>query len=201
MNFRYCTSFTKGITSNSEHKIHLRDVDISIFGMFAISIPIVLITVMVLLTIPYQTMQGLLQTNRVLAVENDALSKNGTNNETQIIINELRKSRIVQEENAPRQVILSVVSFFVAMAFTIFGIQLAFRPQKAEIKYFTAAILSLIIPVTVLLIMFVGSNVLGIQTFSLISKNVWLFASVMLLIPIFTLIILLILHRISRQQS
>jgi hypothetical protein len=169
--------------------------------MFAISIPIVLITVMVLLTIPYQTMQGLLQTNRVLAVENDPLSKNGTNNETQIIINELRKSRIVQEENAPRQVILSVVSFFVAMAFTIFGIQLAFRPQKAEIKYFTAAILSLIIPVTVLLIMFVGSNVLGIQTFSLISKNVWLFASVMLLIPIFTLIILLILHRISRQQS
>jgi hypothetical protein len=169
--------------------------------MYAISVPIVLITVMVLLTIPVQTMQGSLQTNRVLAIENDPLAKNGTNNETQIIINELRKSRSVQEENAPRQVILSVVSFFVAMAFTIFGIQLAFRPQKREIKYFTAAILSLIIPVSVLLITFVGSNVLGIQTFSLISKNVWLFASVMLLIPIFTLIILLILHRITRQQS
>ncbi len=169
--------------------------------MFAISIPIVLITVMVLLTIAFQTMQGSLQTNRVLAIENDPLAKNGTNNETQIIINELRKSRSVQEENAPRQVILSVVSFFVAIAFTIFGIQLAFRPQKREIKYFTAAILSLIIPVSVLLIMFVGSNVLGIQAFSLISKNVWFFASVMLLIPIFTLIILLILHRISRQQS
>ena len=169
--------------------------------MFAISLPIVLITVMVLLTIAFQTMQGSLQTNRVLAIENDPLAKNGTNNETQIIINELRKSRSVLEENAPRQVILSVVSFFVAMAFTIFGIQLAFRPQKREIKYFTAAILSLIIPVSVLLIMFVGSNVLGIQAFSLISKNVWFFASVMLLIPIFTLIILLILHRISRQQS
>jgi hypothetical protein len=87
------------------------------------------------------------------------------------------------------------------MAFTIFGIQLAFRPQKTEIKYFTVAILSLIIPVTVLLIAFVGSNVLGIQTFGLISKNVWLFASVMLLIPIFTLIILVILHRISRERS
>jgi len=117
------------------------------------------------------------------------------------MINELRKFRTVLEENAPRQVVLSIVSFFVAMAFTIFGIQLAFRPQKTEIKYFTAAILSLIIPITVLLVTFVVSNVIGIQTFSLISKNVWLFASVMLLIPIFTLIILLILHRISRQQS
>jgi hypothetical protein len=117
------------------------------------------------------------------------------------MINELRKFRTVLEENAPRQVVLSIVSFFVAMAFTIFGIQLAFRPQKTEIKYFTAAILSLVIPVTVLLVTFVVSNVLGIQTFSLISKNVWLFASVMLLIPIFTLIILLILHRISRERS
>ena len=169
--------------------------------MLAKSIPVVSITVMVLLTIPYQTMQGSLQTNRVLAIENDPLAKNGTNNETQIIINELRKSRSVQEENAPRQVILSVVSFFVAMAFTIFGIQLAFRPQKTEIKYFNVAILSLIIPVTVLLVMFVGSSVLGIQAFGIISKNVWLFASVMLLIPIFTLIILVILHRISRERS
>jgi hypothetical protein len=169
--------------------------------MFAISVPIVLITVMVLLTIPVQTMQGSLQTNRVLAIENDPLAKNGTNNETQIIINELRKSRTVLEVSAPRQVVLSIVSFFVAMAFTIFGIQLAFRPQKAEIKYFNVAILSLLIPVTVLLVMFVGSNVLGIQTLGLISKNVWLFASVMLLIPIFTLIILVILHRISRERS
>ena len=169
--------------------------------MFAISIPVILIIVMVLFSISFQTTQGSLQINQVLASKNDTLYKNGTDDKTQNIINELRKSRIVLEETAPRQVVLSIVSFFVAMAFTIFGIQLAFRPQKTEIKYFTAAILSLIIPVTVLLIMFVGSNVLGIQTFGLISKNVWLFASVMLLIPIFTLIILLILHRISRKRS
>ena len=116
------------------------------------------------------------------------------------MIDELRKSRTLLEVSAPRQVVLSIVSFFVAMAFTIFGIQLAFRPQKTEIKYFTVAILSLIIPVTVLLITFVGSNVLGIQSFGLISRNVWLFASVMLLIPIFTLIILVILHRIRRER-
>ena len=169
--------------------------------MLAKSIPVVLVTVMFLLTIPYQTMQGSLQINQVLASKNDTLYKNGTDDKTQIIINELRQSRIVLQESAPRQVVLSIVSFFVAMAFTIFGIQLAFRPQKTEIKYFTVAILSLIIPVTVLLIAFVGSNVLGIQTFGLISKNVWLFASVMLLIPIFTLIILVILHRISRERS
>ena len=168
--------------------------------MLAKSIPVVLVTVMFFLTIPYQTMQGSLQINQVLASKNDTIYKNGTDDKTQMI-NELRKFRTVLEENAPRQVVLSIVSFFVAMAFTIFGIQLAFRPQKTEIKYFTAAILSLIIPITVLLVTFVVSNVIGIQTFSLISKNVWLFASVMLLIPIFTLIILLILHRISRQQS
>jgi len=168
--------------------------------MLAKSIPVVLVTVMFLLTIPYQTMQGSLQINQVLASKNDTIYKNGTDDKTQMI-NELRKFRTVLEENAPRQVVLSIVSFFVAMAFTIFGIQLAFRPQKTEIKYFTVAILSLIIPVTVLLIAFVGSNVLGIQTFGLISKNVWLFASVMLLIPIFTLIILVILHRISRERS
>lgn len=169
--------------------------------MLAKSIPVVLIIVMFLLTIPYQTMQGSLQINQVLASKNDTLYKNGTDDKTQIIINELRQSRIVLQESAPRQVVLSIVSFFVAMAFTIFGIQLAFRPQKTEIKYFTAAILSLIIPVTVLLVMFVGSSVLGIQAFGIISKNVWLFASVMLLIPIFTLIILVILHRISRERS
>jgi hypothetical protein len=168
--------------------------------MLAISIPVIVVTVMFLLTIPYQTMQESLQINQVLASKNDSLYKNGTDDKTQIIINELRKSRNILEVTAPRQVVLSIVSFFVAMAFTIFGIQLAFRPQKTEIKYFTVAILSLIIPVTVLLITFVGSNVLGIQTFSLISKNVWLFASVMLLIPIFTLIILVILHRISRER-
>ena len=169
--------------------------------MLAKSIPLVLVTVMFLLTIPYQTMQGSLQINQVLASKNDTLYKNGTDDKTQIIINELRQSRIVLQESAPRQVVLSIVSFFVAMAFTIFGIQLAFRPQKTEIKYFNVAILSLIIPVTVLLVMFVGSSVLGIQAFGLISKNVWLFASVMLLIPIFTLIVLVILHRISRERS
>lgn len=168
--------------------------------MPAMSIPVVLVTVMFLLTIPYQTIQGSLQINPVLASKNDTLNKNGTDDKTQIMINELRKFRFVLEESAPRQVILSIVSFFVAMAFTIFGIQLAFRPQKTEIKYFNVAILSLLIPVTILLVMFVGSNVLGIQTLGLISKNVWLFASVMLLIPIFTLIILVILHRISRER-
>ena len=169
--------------------------------MLAKSIALVLVIVMFLMTIPYQTMRGSLQITQVLASKNDTILTNGTDDKTQIMINELKKFRTVLEENAPRQVVLSIVSFFVAMAFTIFGIQLAFRPQKTEIKYFTAAILSLIIPISVLLVTFVVSNVLGIQTFSLISKNVWLFASVMLLIPIFTLIILLILHRISRQQS
>jgi len=169
--------------------------------MHAVSILVVLVTIMYLLTIPYQTFQGALQINHVLASKNDTLNKNATDDKTQLMINELRKSRTILEVSSPRQVVLSIVSFFVAMAFTIFGIQLAFRPQKAEIKYFTAAILSLIIPVTVLLITFVGSNVLGIQTLGLISKNVWLFASVMLLIPIFTLIILVILHRISRERS
>ena len=168
--------------------------------MLAKSIPLVLVTVMFLMTIPYQTMQGSLQINQVLASKNDTLLTNGTDDKTQIMIDELRKSRTLLEVSAPRQVVLSIVSFFVAMAFTIFGIQLAFRPQKTEIKYFNVAILSLIIPVTVLLIMFVGSNVLGIQSFGLISKNVWLFASVMLLIPIFTLIILVILHRIRRER-
>lgn len=169
--------------------------------MLAMSILVILVTVVFLFTIPYQTLQGSLQINQVLASKNDTLFKNGTDDKTQIIINELRKSRAVLEVSAPRQVVLSIVSFFVAMAFTIFGIQLAFRPQKTEIKYFNVAILSLLIPVTVLLVMFVGSNILGIQTLGLISKNVWLFASVMLLIPIFTLIILVILHRISRERS
>ena len=168
--------------------------------MLAKSIPLVLVTVMFLMTIPYQTMQGSLQINQVLASKNDTLFTNGADDKTQIMIDELRKSRTLLEVSAPRQVVLSIVSFFVAMAFTIFGIQLAFRPQKTEIKYFNVAILSLIIPVTVLLITFVGSNVLGIQSFGLISRNVWLFASVMLLIPIFTLIILVILHRIRRER-
>ncbi|MDW0222914.1 MAG: hypothetical protein QOC40_07335 [Nitrososphaeraceae archaeon] len=168
--------------------------------MLAKSISLVLVTVMFLMTVPYQTMQGSLQINQVLASKNDTLLTNGTDDKTQIMIDELRKSRTLLEASAPRQVVLSIVSFFVAMAFTIFGIQLAFRPQKTEIKYFTVAILSLIIPVTVLLITFVASNVLGIQSFGLISRNVWLFASVMLLIPIFTLIILVILHRIRRER-
>ncbi|MDW0278118.1 MAG: hypothetical protein QN721_08495 [Nitrososphaeraceae archaeon] len=168
--------------------------------MLAKSISLVLVTVMFLMTVPYQTMQGSLQINQVLASKNDTLLTNGTDDKTQIMIDELRKSRTLLEVSAPRQVVLSIVSFFVAMAFTIFGIQLAFRPQKTEIKYFTVAILSLIIPVTVLLITFVASNVLGIQSFGLISRNVWLFPSVMLLIPIFTLIILVILHRIRRER-
>jgi hypothetical protein len=169
--------------------------------MFVISVTVVLIIVFVLLTMLFQTIQMSLQINQVFATNNGPLYENGTKNDTQTIINELRKSRVLLEESAPRQVILSIVSFFVAMAITIFGIQLAFRPQKTEIKYFTVAILSLVIPVTVLLVMFVGSNVLGIQTLDLISKNVWLFSSLMLLIPIFTLIILLILHRVSRERS
>ena len=63
--------------------------------MLAKSIPVVLVTVMFLLTIPYQTMQGPLQINQVLASKNDTLYKNGTDDKTQIIINELRKSRTV----------------------------------------------------------------------------------------------------------
>ena len=169
--------------------------------MLAIPTLVVLVIVTGLLSIHIQTTQAALQISPLLITKDDSLNNNGTNNDTHIIINELRKSRTILEESAPRQVVLSIVSFFVAMAFTIFGIQLAFRPQKAEIKYFTAAILSLIIPVSVLLITFVSSNVLGIQTFGLISKNVWLFASLMLLIPIFTLIILVILHRLSRERS
>ena len=169
--------------------------------MLATSILVVLVTVMFLTTIYYQAIQGALQIDQDLASKNDTINKNGTDNNTQVIINELRKFTTVVEVSAPRQVVLSIVSFFVAIAFTIFGIKLAFRPQKTEIKYFNAAILSLLIPVTVLLVMFVGSNILGIQTLGLISKNVWLFASVMLLIPIFTLIILVILHRISRERS
>ena len=164
-------------------------------------IPFILVTVTFLMTIPYQTIQASLQIDQILVSKNDTLNKNGTDDKTQVIIDELRKFRTVLEINAPRQVVLSIVSFFVAIAFTIFGIKLAFRPQKAEIKYFNAAILSLLIPVTVLLVMFVASNILSIQTLGLISKDVWLFASVMLLISIFTLIILVILHRISRERS
>ena len=169
--------------------------------MFTICLAVIFLIVMVLLGITFQNTHGSLQLNRFLVTNVDPLGKNGNNNDTDTVINDLKKSMTVLEESAPRQVVLSIVSFFVAMAFTIFGIQLAFRPQKTEIKYFTAAILSLVIPVTVLLVTFVGSNVLGIQTFGIISKNVWLFASLMLLIPIFTLIILVILHRISRERS
>lgn len=156
---------------------------------------------MIILGIAYQNAQASLQLNRFLVNKVGPQDYNETSNDTEVVIKDLKKSMTALAESAPRQVVLSIVSFFVAMAFTIFGIQLAFRPQKAEIKYFTAAILSLIIPVTVLLVTFVGSNVLGIQTFGLISQNVWLFASLMLLIPIFTLIILVILHRISRERS
>lgn len=101
----------------------------------------------------------------------------------------------------PRQVILTIVSFFVALAMAIFGIQLAFRPRKSDIKYFTAAILALIIPVTALLVSFIAASILGIPGLGIIAKNVWLFASLMLLIPIITLFVLLILHRRVRQNG
>ena len=173
--------------------------------MFNICLAVILLIVIVFLGVSYQnthaSLQLNLQLNRFLVNKVEPLNNNETSNDTEVVIKDLKKSMTALAESAPRQVVLSIVSFFVAMAFTIFGIQLAFRPQKAEIKYFTAAILSLIIPVTVLLVTFVGSNVLGIQTFGLISQNVWLFASLMLLIPIFTLIILVILHRISRERS
>jgi hypothetical protein len=169
--------------------------------MFNICLAVILFILMILLGISYQNTHASLQLNRILVNKVEPQENDETSNITEVVIKDLRKSMTALAESAPRQVVLSIVSFFVAMAFTIFGIQLAFRPQKAEIKYFTAAILSLIIPVTVLLVTFVGSNVLGIQTFGLISQNVWLFASLMLLIPIFTLIILVILHRISRERS
>lgn len=168
--------------------------------MFNICLAVILLIVIVFLG-AYQNTHASLQLIRFLVNKVEPLNNNETSNDTEVVIKDLKKSLTALAESAPRQVVLSIVSFFVAMAFTIFGIQLAFRPQKAEIKYFTAAILSLIIPVTVLLVTFVGSNVLGIQTFGLISQNVWLFASLMLLIPIFTLIILVILHRISRERS
>ena len=169
--------------------------------MFNICLAVILLILMIILGIAYQNAHASLQLNRFLVNKVEPQDYNETSNDTEVVIKDLKKSMTALAESAPRQVVLSIVSFFVAMAFTIFGIQLAFRPQKAEIKYFTAAILSLIIPVTVLLVTFVGSNVLGIQTFGLISQNVWLFASLMLLIPIFTLIILVILHRISRERS
>lgn len=97
--------------------------------------------------------------------------------------------------DAQRQVILTIVSFFVALAMAIFGIQLAFRPRRSDLKYFTAAILALIIPVTGLLISFIAVSILGIPDLGIIAKNVWLFASLMLLIPVITLFVLLILHR------
>ena len=169
--------------------------------MFNICLAVILLILMIILGISYQNTHASLQLNRFLVNKVGPQDNNETSNDTEVVIKDLKKSLTVLAESAPRQVVLSIVSFFVAMAFTIVGIKFAFRPQKAEIKYFTAAILSLIIPVTVLLVTFVGSNVLWIQTFGLISQNVWLFASLMLLIPIFTLIILVILHRISRERS
>lgn len=156
-----------------------------------------LIVVMVLLSMPIQTMQISLLTNQSVSKR---ILNNETNDNTQAIVNELRKMRGVLEVSGPRQVILTIVSFFVAIAFTVFGVQLAFRPEKTEIKYFRVAILSLIIPVTVLLITHIVSNILGIPQFGVITTNVWLFASLMLLIPIFTLIILVILHRIAKER-
>ena len=104
--------------------------------------------------------------------------------------------KIYSTENFdPRQVILTIVSFFVALAMAIFGIQLAFRPRKSDIKYFTAAILALIIPVTGLLVSFIAASILEIPGLGIIANNVWLFASLMLLIPIITLFVLLILHQ------
>ena len=161
------------------------------FGIF--------IFVTVLLAIANQTVQIPFQSNQTSTIKNDHLV-NVTNVDIQQIVDELRKNRSLLEENGPRQVILSVVSFFVAMALAIFGIQLVFRPQKREVKYFTASILSLIIPVTILLISYVASVILGIPGLGIIAKNVWLFASLMLLIPVITLIFLLILHRKVKEQ-
>jgi hypothetical protein len=157
----------------------------------------ILVVVMVLLSIPTQTMQISLLTNQSISKR---ILNNETNNNTQAIVNELRKMRGILEGSRPRQVILTIVSFFVAIAFTVFGVQLAFRPEKTEIKYFRVAILSLIIPVTVLLIAHIVSNILGIRGFGFITTNIWLFASLMLLIPIFTLITLVILHRIAKER-
>ena len=110
--------------------------------------------------------------------------------------------KIYSTENFdPRQVILTIVSFFVALAMAIFGIQLAFRPRKSDIKYFTAAILALIIPVTGLLVSFIAASILEIPGLGIIANNVWLFASLMLLIPIITLVVLLILHQKGQKTG
>jgi preprotein translocase subunit SecY len=93
---------------------------------------------MVLLSMPIQTMQISLLTNQSVSKR---ILNNETNDNTQAIVNELRKMRSVLEVSAPRQVILTIVSFFVAIAFTVFGVQLAFRPEKTEIKYFRVAIM------------------------------------------------------------
>jgi hypothetical protein len=97
------------------------------FAVFSI-----LVVVMVLLSIPTQTMQISLLTNQSISKR---ILNNETNNNTQAIVNELRKMRGILEGSRPRQVILTIVSFFVAIAFTVFGVQLAFRPEKTEIKY------------------------------------------------------------------
>jgi hypothetical protein len=103
--------------------------------------------------------------------------------------------------DAQRQVILMIVSFFVALAMAIFGIQLAFRPRRSDIKYFTAAILALILPVTGLLVSFIAASILGTPSLGIIAKNVWLFASLMLLIPVITLFVLLILRRRVQEND
>jgi hypothetical protein len=126
-----------------------------------------------------------------------------TTRNNQLDISSFDAQKIVDEldniENfGPRQVILTIVSFFVALAMAIFGIQLAFKPQKSDIKYFTAAILALIIPVTGLLVSFIAASILGIPGLGIIAKNIWLFASLMLLIPVITLFALLILHHSRR---
>jgi hypothetical protein len=77
--------------------------------MLVASIPLVLVTAIFLLTIPYQAIEGSLQVNQVLAPENDTLPKNGSDDKTQIMIDELRKSRTLLEISAPRQVVLSIV--------------------------------------------------------------------------------------------
>lgn len=130
------------------------------------------------------------QTTRNIQLDNTSLV-------AQKILDEVHN----MEDSGPRQVVLSIVSFFVALAMAIFGIQLAFRPQKSDIKYFTAAILALIIPVTGLLVSFIAASILGIPGLGIIAKNVWLFASLMLLIPIITLFVLLILRRRVQEND
>jgi hypothetical protein len=148
----------------------------------------------------------LLAISNMIIIISFQITQAQTTRNTQSYNSSLDAQKILDELNSienfePRQVILTIVSFFVALAMAIFGIQLAFRPRKSDIKYFTAAILALIIPVTSLLVSFIAASILEIPGLGIIAENVWLFASLMLLIPIITLVVLLILHHKVRQTG